>query len=220
MNCQDTPYSKLPRRAMSGLQSGLTAAFWPRTPIDVKTAGPLFTLAVRLSPLARTAVRAVIANLEMGGILIDGLTRWRRLVLLSVVIGIIADQYYRPDISTEFSITLAAMLFVVRQGFLLISFVPNGVADQLRTRLGEERGGHAYEAITALFFYHRSYSYSLLVQKTTFLGAGWLLPYTAYLQLVGWLFIGAGFLVNTWAFLSIGRPAYYYLDMYYGRFLQ
>lgn len=221
MNRQDVhPTKKVLLRGFPWLQAGLAAALRPRKPIDVKTAGPLAKLASRLNPMTRTLVRVVIANLEMGGVLLDGLTRWRRLVLLSIVMGVLVDYFARPYITIDASIILAVVLFVARQGFLLGSFVPNGVADRLKVRLGEEQGGHAYEAITALFFYHRSYSYSLLVQKTAFLDAGWLMPYTVYLQLVGWLFIGVGLFVNTWAFLSIGRPAYYYLDMYYGRFLQ
>lgn len=200
--------------------SSLKAALWPAEPIDIKVTGPVATFANQLHPVPRTLLRSVIANLEMVGLLIDGLTPWRRIVLLSVAVGILADYYGRAFISPETATWLAVGLFVLRQGFLLGSFVPNGVATWFRIRFGEESGGRAYEGITALFFYHRSYSYSLMLQKTTFVDAAWLLPYTPYLQIAGSLLIGIGFVVNTWAFLTIGRPAYYYLDMYYGQFLQ
>lgn len=156
----------------------------------------------------------------MSGIVLDGLTRWRVWVLLSAVTGFIVANYTGVHLTAAGALGLAGVLFVARQSFLLLSFTPRGIAHWLRTRYGVQRGAEAYEGITALFFLYRSYSYSLLVQKTSLLSADWLLPYAPYLHLVGWLMIGLGSVVNTWAFLSIGRPAYYYLDMYYGRFLQ
>lgn len=220
MHQTNIPPSKSVKRPLSQSWPILKVALWPTQSIDSKIPGPLFRLATRLQPLGSTLVQSLIANLEMAGLLIDGLTRWRRFVLLSVVVSMVADYYTRPFVSVATTTWLAVGLFTVRQLFLLASFIPNGVADRLKAHLGEESGGRAYEGLTALFFYHRSYSYVLLVQKTAFLDANWLVPYLPYLQGFGWLFIATGLLVNTGAFFSIGRPAFYYLDMYYGRFLQ
>jgi SAM-dependent methyltransferase len=206
--------------ATAGAANGDSATPPARPQVDITGPGPLFRGAARLPWLGRMLARVVIANLEMTGLLVDGLNRWRAFVLLSVVAGVVADYYARPFFSTGAVVGAALGLFVVRQAFLLGSFGPGGVADWLRRRLGEAPGARAYEGLTALFFYHRSYSFALLVEKTAFLDAEWLLPYGLGLQVVGWLGIGVGVVVNTWAFLLVGRPAFYYLDMYYGRFLQ
>lgn len=189
-----------------------------RTSVD--RIGPLTTRTADLSSFWRTLIRAVIANIEMSGVLFDGLTRWRVFVLLNVLAGFVASYVIHPQLTTSAALGIAVVLFVARQSFLLLSFTPRGVAYWLKRWYGVRRGAEAYEGLTALFFYYRSYSFSLMVQKTAFLNLSGLEPYRPYLEGLGCVLIGIGLLVNTWSFLCIGRPAYYYLDMFYGDFLQ
>lgn len=200
--------------------NSLKTAFNPTTPIDITQPGPLLLLANQSPQPLRLLSITVLANLEMGGLLIDGLTRLRGLILLSSLGLFIADSFIRTHVSLSMVIAQACILFLLRQGFLMASFGPTGIATQLKTMLGEDKGARAYEGMTALFFCVRSYSFSLLVQQTAFLNAPSLLSYKPLLIGLGCTMIGLGLVVNTWAFMAIGRGAYYYLDMFYGRFLQ
>ncbi|MFD2571848.1 PEMT/PEM2 family methyltransferase [Spirosoma soli] len=165
-------------------------------------------------------VRLVEANLESAGIILDRLTPLRGIVIATIIVSLILDPFVQANVTTTGAIVYAISFFIARQWFLMASFGAQGIASWLKRKYGVAQGGDWYEFITALFFYHRSYSYSLLLNKTHFIGLEALLPYEPYLLVIGWLLISLGLVVNTWSYLLIGREAYYYLDMYYGRFFK
>lgn len=182
------------------------------------------------SRLQRIIVRTIIAVLEMSGILLDKLSAPRIFLLLLIAFEIVAFNYL-PVLNTYyFSIWYAIIWFVVRQGFLFLSFTDNGVATYIKQKWGEERGSELYMLITAFSFWYRARSYSLLLKHTSWDLFPELQPaipvlFEVYgiqitaLSIVSYIFIVFGTVVNIWCFLLVKREAYYYMDMFYGRFL-
>jgi len=175
-------------------------------------------------------VRSVISMLEMSGILLDKITPLRLLLVGLIVIEVLAFTYFPFLSSYHFSIWYAVIWFVVRQSFLFASFTPKGLAYAMKKKWGEEKAGEIYMLITAFSFWYRARSYSLLLKHTS-----WdLFPqYKSYfptlfefwgtevnvLVLISYALAIFGMIVNVWCFLLIERGAYYYMDMFYGRFL-
>jgi len=166
----------------------------------------------------------------MSGILIAKITPLR-LVLLLLIAGEILAFKYIPFLSTyHFSIWYAVIWFVVRQTFLFGSFTKNGLTPRMKRLWGEQKAGEIYMLITAFSFWFRARSYSLLLKHTA-----WdLFPqFKSYfpplfevwgteiniLVIISYALAIFGMVINVWCFLLIERGAYYYMDMFYGRFL-
>lgn len=174
--------------------------------------------------------KSVVAILEMSGILIAKLTPLRILLIVLIIAEIIAFRYIPFLTSYSFSIWYAVIWFIVRQTFLFWSFTPKGLAYLMKKKWGEAKAGEIYMLITAFSFWYRAHSYSLLLKHTS-----WdLFPqFKSYfpplfevvgievnaLVIVSYLFAIIGMIVNVWSFILIERGAYYYMDMFYGRFL-
>ena len=165
------------------------------------------------------AKRIVIANIESAGIIVEKLTFLRAIIIASAIFSTLAIWLYRDFLTLPLVCWYAVFHFVFRQGFLLLSFTPTGIAYQLKKHWGEKRGYDLYEFFTGMSFFHRSSSFVLLVQFTMWDGLQFLKEYAGILSLVSYVFTIIGLVINTWSFLLIKRETYYYLDMYYGRFL-
>lgn len=161
----------------------------------------------------------VVANIESAGLIFEKITPLRATIMVSAVVATFLFWYYKSTITLQFAIYYAAFHFIFRQSFLMLSFTKTGIAYQLKKHFGVAKGAQVYEFITGMSFFHRSYSFILLVECTTWLGLGFLKDYEIYLKIVAYIFSAIGLIVNTWAFILIKRETYYYLDMYYGRFL-
>jgi len=157
--------------------------------------------------------------LAMSGILVDKLDRLRAAALFVVVLSLLLLGRSSESIGTNWIVIYFAAVFVVRYIILFASFVPNGIAERLIRRFGEARAFHIYQCVTALLFIHRGISFGLLVERTSNAA-------TIFGNDLGFLFTGAGVtliamgtVVNVWSALVIGIDAYYYKDLFVGRFL-
>ena len=172
-----------------------------------------------LRRVARLIKQIIVANVESAGFIVGKITLLRGIIILSALLSIGLTWFYQSALTLQFVWWYAIFHFVFRQSFLLLSFIPRGIAYQLKKRVGERRGYNIYEFLTGMSFFHRSVSFGLLVQFTAWQGLPFLKDYPTFVGVVSYAFIAVGLVVNTWAFLLIKRETYYYLDMYYGRFL-
>lgn len=166
----------------------------------------------------------------MSGILLGKINIIRGILFLAILLEILAFTYIPYLSSYEFSIYYAVIWFVVRQTFLFASFTPKGLAYQMKKKWGESMAGDIYLHITAFSFWFRARSYSLLIKHTTWdlfpelkeyfptLFSIWGIDINM-LVIISYICAALGMLVNVWSFILIKRGAYYYMDMFYGRFL-
>lgn len=161
----------------------------------------------------------ILANIESAGIILEKITFLRATIIVSAIIATFLFWYFKSSITLEFAIYYAAFHFVFRQSFLMLSFTPKGIAYQLKKHFGEEKGAEIYEFCTGMSFFHRSYSFVLFVEHTSWSGLGFLKEYEPALKTLAYGCTIIGLVINTWSFILIKRDTYYYLDMYYGRFL-
>jgi hypothetical protein len=169
------------------------------------------------------------AVLEMSGILLDKFT-WPRILLLFLIgIEIISFNTIEYLSSYHFVIYYATIWFVVRQSFLFLSFTKNGIASRMKKVWGEENAGEIYLIITAFSFWYRARSYGLLLKHTSwdFFPVFKSMFPTLFilfdvevnlLTIIGYILIIFGTIINIWSFILIKREAYYYMDMFYGKF--
>jgi hypothetical protein len=174
--------------------------------------------------------RVFLAIIEMSGLLLDRITLPRFILLLLIVLEVIAFKYIPYLSSYHFSIYYAVIWFVVRQAFLFYSFTEKGIAYQMKKKWGETKAGEYYLLITAFSFWYRARSYGLLLKHSSWDFFPSLKPVftpifdvfgfeITLLTILGFALILFGTVINTWAFLLIERGAYYYMDMFYDRFL-
>lgn len=161
----------------------------------------------------------IIANLESSGIITEKLTTLRLLQIILALGSIVVFTIAKPFLSITFVWSYAIVHFLFRHIFLFTSFTPTGIAYQLKKRFGENKAAEIYEFFTAFSFFHRSYSYVLLIEFTAFQGIAFLIPYQPALQGIGNVLGAIGIIINTWCFLIIKRDTYYYMDMFWGKFL-
>ncbi len=157
--------------------------------------------------------------INSAGIIVEKITFLRATVIVSAIVSTIVIVFFRDHFTVSMVIAYAIFHFVFRQAFLMLSFTPTGIAYQLKKHLGEKAGYDLYEFFTAMSFFHRSVSVVLLVEFTMWDGLPFLREYSTQLKFISYGCTAIGFIVNTWAFLLIKRETYFYLDMYYGRFL-
>lgn len=174
--------------------------------------------------------KSIVALLEMSGILFGKITPIRLFLYLAIALEILAFTYI-PYLSTyQFSIWYAVIWFIVRQTFLFSSFTPKGLAYRMKNKWGEQTAGEIYLHITAFSFWYRARSYSLLIKHTSWDLFPGLKAYFPTLFEIWGFDINAlvlisygcaliGMIINVWSFILIERGAYYYMDMFYGRFL-
>ncbi|MCU0329060.1 MAG: phosphatidylethanolamine N-methyltransferase family protein [Chitinophagales bacterium] len=174
--------------------------------------------------------KAIVGLVEMSGILLDKFTKGRIILLLLIFLEIWAFRNISFLNTYEFAIYYAIIWFVVRQSFLFLSFTPNGIANWMKNKWGEVDGGELYLLITAFSFWYRARSFTIFVQHTQWDFFPSLKTYfpTLFqfmgfevnaLIIISYCFVIFGLIINTWAFVLIERGAYYYMDMFYGRFL-
>lgn len=160
-----------------------------------------------------------MANIESAGFVFEKLTPLRVTIMVTAAISTYLTWTFRGSISVSFVYWYAAFHFVFRQSVLMLSFTEKGIVYQLKKKYGVKKGYDIYEFITGMSFFHRSVSYVLLIEHTSLIDIPFLNPYIVYFKIISYLFIAIGLVVNTWSYLLIKRETYYYLDMYYGRFL-
>ncbi len=174
--------------------------------------------------------KILISIIEMSGILLDKFTFPRIILLLLILIEIISFKYIEFLSSYNFVIYYSIIWFIFRQSFLFLSFTKNGIADRMKKKWGEKKSGEIYLLITAFCFWYRARSYGLFLKHTSwdlFPNLKSMFPplfnildfEVNLLTLIGYSLIIFGTIINIWSFLLIKRGAYYYMDMFYGRFL-
>jgi protein-S-isoprenylcysteine O-methyltransferase Ste14 len=149
----------------------------------------------------------------MSGVFLSRLTPIRALVNSAIVCGWIALglSEFRPSLTFVYASFVA--LFALRYVFLFSSFIPSGIADRLKARVGPARGFAVYEAITAFFFAARSLSFAWLLEATP-------MPLDpamrGVLVALGVVAAAVGTVVNVWATSVVGLGTYYYADLFMG----
>lgn len=157
--------------------------------------------------------------LAMSGILVDKLDRSRIIALLAVLASLFLLGRWSESLSTSWIVIYFAAVFVVRYIILFASFVPNGIAERLIRRFGEARAFQLYQGITALLFFHRGLSFGLLIERTSNASLIFGTDLGYIFTGLGVSLIFTGMVVNVWSALVIGIDAYYYKDLFVGRFL-
>jgi len=161
-------------------------------------------------------MRVLMIIPAMGGILIDrfNLSRIFLLIILAGIYLLFRWLYEEADFYLAASIFLSS--FILRYLFLFSSFIPNGIADQLKKRYGEEKGFEVYKTVTAVMFFFGGLSFSLMIIKS-----GFQLPFFSYYSsaftAAGTVAALTGIIINVWSTYLVGVDIYYYKDLFVGR---
>jgi hypothetical protein len=168
---------------------------------------------MRAIRIIRESIAAIFAT---AGIRLDRLSA-ERAALIAVNLLLFILIFNHADLTA--AVVYFAISFSSRYLFLFLSFVPGGIADRLKGRLGEERGYAVYETVTATMFFHSGVCFSCLLHATAWMGPVTPEGYGALLNGAGVILSLTGFTVNIWSTLIIGVDIYYYRDLFLGRFL-
>jgi len=170
-----------------------------------------FTAFVRV-PVISWLRHLICLVLAMAGILIDKVSPNRVAVWLLIALNLLMTTFYRSALSASFIVGFFVMMFVVRYGLLFASFGPHGLARKWIRRMGEQRAYERYENLTALLFFFRGTSFTLLVEQT----GDWM-PVPDWLKVIGWCLVLVATVVNIWSTWIVGVDVYYYKDMFVER---
>jgi Phospholipid methyltransferase len=181
--------------------------------------------------------------ISMMGLPMAQLTKLRMLIVGLVMLEICLFDVWFKELQSNYSfvLTYAIVWIIARHAYLYSSFGARGFSHWLIKKYGEEKGYGLYEVGTAFSFWYRSRSFAMLLALTSWQFWPGLQAATHYILLttptfslpilgtlggqltalavVCYTLAALGMVVNIWAFKLIGEGAYYYKDMFLGRFL-
>lgn len=139
--------------------------------------------------------------------------------ILLIVLNVLLFMWILESISFMTGLAYFLIVFITRYIFLFASFIPNGIADRLIRRFGEERGYEIYETATATMFFHGGAGFSCLLEATRWQMSGMVPEHPGFLGVAGTVLSLVGFTVNVWSTLVVGVDIYYYKDLFLRRFI-
>lgn len=158
----------------------------------------------------------------MAGFRIDHLMGPRRkgsaLLMLIWAIGIAISVFAAFAVAGKLDLTGALVYFGLAWAFYYVGntlILTSPLRRTMIDRMGDEKAFRAYEVMLGLMFANQALAFGVVLE------ARWLnwppLATAGVVNDIGLLLIGAGFVIKTWAALTVGLDIYYYKDMFLGR---